>query len=65
MSESRPVSSLDIAKCVLGNETEYEAAQAVGYQAAQAVGYRSDGGRGGRGKGKQPFVRRRFPGKGK
>jgi len=38
---------------------------AVGYQAAQAVGYRSDGGRGGRGKGKQPFVRRRFPGKGK
>ena len=56
MSESGPVSSLDIAKCVLGNEAEYEA--------AQAVGYRSDGGRG-RGKGKQPFVRRRFPGKGK
>jgi hypothetical protein len=34
------------------------------FGAAQAVGYRSDGGRG-RGKGKQPFVRRRFPGKGK
>jgi hypothetical protein len=55
MSESGPASSYDIAKCAI--EAEYEA--------AQAVGYRSDGGRGGRGKGKQPFVRRRFPGKGK
>ena len=66
MSESGPASSYDIAKCALEAAAEqYEAAQAVGYQAAQAVGYRSDGGRGGRGKGKQPFVRRRFPGKGK
>jgi hypothetical protein len=55
MAESNP-SSLDIAKLALGSEAEYDA--------AQAVGYRSDGGRG-RGKGKQPFVRRRFPGKGK